>query len=141
MIRRNLLLACVLTLIGCGHNLYFTGRTTGATASTTITTSPGHPSGEMTLELEGKVYRGRWLYMSGGGSVSLATMTATNGVRSATATGSAIGMPMQGNGSIILAAQDGSTLRCVFNYSEWSSSGIGECQDNLGETYDLQIGK
>jgi hypothetical protein len=78
-----------LALTGCAHTLYFTGRSSGATAQTTITATPGHPSGEMGLDLNGKAYKGRWLYMSGGGSVSLASMTAMSGGHSATATGTA----------------------------------------------------
>jgi hypothetical protein len=37
------------------------------------------------------------------------------------------------------AASDGSTLRCTFTFSEWNLKGVGVCQDNRGETYDLQI--
>jgi hypothetical protein len=40
-----------------------------------------------------------------------------------------------------LSAPVGDSLRCVFTYSEWSSSGIDECQDGHDESYDLQIVK
>jgi hypothetical protein len=141
MVRRILLLACAVALAGCGHDIYITGRRSGVTTKNRVTVTPGHPSGEITLDVNGKTFTGRWLYMSGGGSVSLTTAMATSGVHSAAGTGTSIGMPMQGNGSMILAAQDGTTLRCVFDYSQWSSTGIGECQDSHGESYDMQIDK
>jgi hypothetical protein len=136
--------ACLLLLIslsGCAHSLYFTARHSAASGQTVISTTPGHPSGMLTVMLGGKTFTGRWLYMSGAGTVSMATATMTTGLRTSTATGTGIGIPTSGNGSIVLASADGDTLRCVFTYSEWSSSGIGECQDNHGETYDLQIAK
>jgi hypothetical protein len=60
-------------------------------------------------------------------------------MHSATAIGTAFNAPTQGNGSVLLAAQDGTTLRCAFDYSQWSKTGIEECQDSTGEAYDLQI--
>jgi hypothetical protein len=50
-----------------------------------------------------------------------------------------IGLPTGGNGSVLASAPDGSALRCVFQYSEWGSTGVGVCEDNRGEMYDLQI--
>jgi hypothetical protein len=136
------LVTCVAalgSLAGCAHTLYITGRSSGAVAQSTVTTTPGQHGGELAIELKGKAYKGRWLYMTGAGSVSLATMTATNGLHSSAATETAFELPTQGNGSIILAAADESTLRCVFDYSEWSKSGIGVCQDSAGEIYDIQV--
>jgi len=133
------LLFALLALNACGHNLYLVGRTSGATGSARIVTTPGHPGGDVTILLAGKTYTGRWVYMSNGGSVSLDTATVTSSGQTATATGAGVSAPMQGNGSIIASAPDGSSLRCVFNYSEWNSSGLGVCRDSKGEIYDLQI--
>lgn len=141
MMRRLACLVLVVPLLGCGHNLYFTARQSGATGQASITTTPGHPSGTMTVAIGRKTVTGRWLYMSGAGTVAAGTATATSGLRSSTATGTAVGMPMSGNGSILLSSPEGDTMRCVFNYSEWSSTGLGECQDNHGEDYDLQIAR
>jgi hypothetical protein len=138
---RPLVALLVLSLSGCAHTLYVTARHSPVTGQTVITTTPGHPSGLLTLELGGKTFTGRWVYMSAGGTVTLASATATDGMRSATATRTAFGIPTSGNGSIVLSAPDGDSLRCVFTYSEWSSSGIGECQDSRDESYDLQIVK
>ena len=134
-------LAAAITLSACAqtHTVYVTNRTTGAGGQTTVTSTPGHPSGEMSLQLNGKTYSGRWLYMAGGGSVALSTVTATSGAHVANATGTALAIPTQGNGTIILSAPDGDSLRCVFDYSQWSKSGVGVCQDKAGGLYDVQI--
>jgi hypothetical protein len=95
----------------------------------------------MTLTLGSETYTGRWLYMSGPGSVSIVNTVATSGAQSASGLGTGVAIPTSGHGSIILSAPDGASLRCVFAYSEWSSSGLGECRDGKGELYDLQITK
>ena len=126
-------------LTGCGHNFYMVGRTTGAVGQARITSTPGHPGGDIALTIAGKVYNGRWVYMEGGGTVGLGTATAFPGGKSATATHSFIGLPTGGNGSVLAAAADGSQIRCVFDYSEMNNTGVGTCEDSKGELYDLQI--
>jgi hypothetical protein len=137
--RNFLLLAtAAIFLVGCSHSLYLVGRTSGAKGTAQIVTA-GNKSGDVEISLAGKIYTGRWVYSPTGGSYSSGTAFATSGPYSATATGSAVSLPMGGNGSILASASDGSALRCVFNYSEWGSTGTGMCQDNQGEVYDLQI--
>jgi len=125
-------------LSGCAHTLYVLGPTPELTGKTTVTTTPGQSGGSITLVLGGETYTGRWVYMRGG-SFSLASMTATNGLRTVSATGSAMDISAVGSGTLIMSAPDGSHLRCVFNYSGWSSSGLGVCEDDKGRRYDLQI--
>ncbi len=123
-----------------GHNLYLVGQKTGATGRARIVTVPFQtPGGDISIVLKGKTYNGKWVYMANGGTVGLGTATAFSGVQSATATGTFIGAPVQGNGSFLATASDGSRLRCVFNYNQWSNSGVGTCEDSEGEIYDLQI--
>jgi len=136
---RAALAFAVLTLGGCGRTLYVTGRTNGITGQTTVTPILGHPSGDMTLTLGAKTYAGRWVYVSGPGSVSVVSTTAFSGTQSASALGTGIGMPTSNHGSIVMSAPGGGSFRCVFDYSQWSNSGVGECQDEAGELYDLQI--
>ena len=136
---RLFLVLTSILLASCSHTLLVTGRQSTITGQAVVTQAPGQNSGTLTLVLGGKTYSGRWVYMAGGGSVSLASATAFSGAHSASATGVGFAAPMSGNGSIILSAQDGDTLRCVFDYSQWSKTGIGECEDNHGGTYDLQI--
>jgi hypothetical protein len=114
------------------------GRTNGV-IGTGVVPANGHNGGDITITLGGKDYKGRWVYVETGGSVGLTTATAFSGTQSATATGTVVGLPTGGNGSVSAAASDGSVLRCVFNFSEWNLKGVGVCQDNKGETYDLQI--
>jgi hypothetical protein len=138
MRRHVSLLVLALALSGCSHNLYLVGRTTGATGTASVTTAGNH-GGDIAINLAGKIYTGRWVYSPAGGSIGFASTTAFSGGTSATATGTAIGLPTGGPGSILASAPDGSTIRCVFSYSEFGNTGIGVCQDSKGEMYDLQI--
>lgn len=132
---------CLVFLAGCTHtfNIYLTGRTSGTTAETEVTAMAGHPSGDVTMTLRGETYRGRWVYMSGAGSMGLSTATVTSGLHTATGTGMAVGLPSGGNGAMDLTAPDGSTLHCVYQYSARSRSGVGVCKGSDGEIYDVQI--
>jgi hypothetical protein len=114
------------------------GRNTGVTGSGTVPAN-GHRGGPIAITLGGKVYHGTWILMETGGSVGVGTATGFSGAQSATATGTFVGLPTGGNGTVMAGASDGSTLRCVFDFSEWNLKGVGVCQDNHGETYDLQI--
>lgn len=139
---RVAILALILsvTIGGCvsSHDFYLMSRQTGVTGSGTVP-ADGHRGGPITITLGGKSFRGRWVYMETGGSVGLGTAFAFSGTQTATATGAFVGLPTGGNGNVMAAASDGSTLRCTFNFSEWNLKGVGVCQDNRGETYDLQI--
>jgi len=135
-------LVCVMTatmsLCACTRTVYVTGQTTTVSGQATVVAA-GNTSGDITLPLGPRVYSGRWVYMNGPGSVSIGTATAFSGTQSATASAVGLGMPTSGQGSIIMASPDGGHMRCVFNYSQWSVSGVGECQDETGALYDLQI--
>jgi hypothetical protein len=76
---RAALVLAALALGGCGRTLFVTGRTNGVTGQTTVTPILGHPSGEVTLALGAKTFAGRWVYVSGPGSVSVVSTTAFNG--------------------------------------------------------------
>jgi hypothetical protein len=104
-----------------------------------MVTPAGRSSGDIVLSVGSKSYTGRWVYVSGAGSVSVASATAFSGAHTATATGLGVGLPTSGQGSIIMSAPGGGSFRCVFDYGQWSNSGMGECQDETSEMYDLQI--
>lgn len=131
--------ACGL-LIGCAftHEFYLVGRGSGITGGSTVPANGRH-GGPITVTLGGKVFQGRWIYVQGGASLGLGAASAFSGTQSATASGMFIGLPTGGNGTIIAAASDKSTLKCSFYFSEWNLKGTGVCQDSGGETYDLQI--
>lgn len=133
------LLSCV-ALSGCvsTHAFYLVDRQTGVVGTATVPAN-GKRGGPITISLGGKVFQGQWAYMETGGSVGLGTATAVSGTQVATATGTFVGLPTGGGGSVLATAADGTTLRCTFNFSDWNLKGIGVCQDNKGEMYDLQI--
>jgi len=133
-------IACItlaMLLGGCTHNVYIMGAN-GTTGTAEVTTFGNH-SGRITINLGGKVYTGRWVYAPGGGAIGLGTATASAGGQTATASSTYVGLPTGGPGTILASAPDGSTLRCAFSFSEWGHTGIGTCQDNSGQRYDLQI--
>lgn len=135
-----LTVAACLALSGCvtSHDFYLMDRQTGATGSATVP-ADGHRGGPITVALGGKEFRGRWAYMETGGTAGFGMASTSSGMRTATATGTFIGLPTGGNGTVMAAATDGSALRCVFDFSEWNLKGVGVCQDNRGAIYDLQI--
>lgn len=139
MCETTMLIIFGICLTGCAYtcDIYLTGRTSGITAHTKVVVTTGHSSGDVTLTINGKTYTGRWVYVSGSGSLNLATATVVSGSHVGSTTGMAVGLPSGGNGTMNLKAPDGSTLRCVYDYSEWSSSGVGVCQGNDGEVYDV----
>ena len=120
-------------LTGCAHNL-------------TLHPRDGSPSGQgvaqeagktVTINLNGKVYSGTYVY--DGGKVatfqSYGSATAYSGTKSASAFGSGFGtayVPGSGNGRVLATSTDGDAIRCEFEYS--SGSGIGVCRDNAGKT-------
>ena len=137
-----LIAAFLSTLLsGCvsSHTVYFMGRKSAATASTTVSGTPGQNGGPINVTLKGRTYSGRWVYVQSGGAIGFGTATASSGASNATASGTMFSAPTQGGGSILASAPDGSSLHCAFNYNEWSKTGVGTCDDSHGETYDLQI--
>jgi hypothetical protein len=129
-----------VVLMGCGQTVYVTGRGSAPSGTTTISTS-GTGSGDITIPLGAKVYSGRWVYVPQGGGVGFTTATAFSGGRSATGTGTTIIGPSGGGGTVVMAAEGAPSIRCAFAYSEWTRTGAGECQDDAGGSYDLQITK
>ena len=141
MHKSALLAALAAVLVGCTHNydIYVLARSSADQARTTIAVTVGHPSGEFVIQLRGKQYVGRWVYVAHGGAVSLGTAIVASGGRVATASAMGFSAPTQGGGTLFAAASDGSALHCQYGFNSWSRSGVGVCQDNGGEMFDLQI--
>lgn len=137
MFRRWLSILLLLALTSCAHNVYLQGRATGATGYARVV-GPGS-GGEITIDLGGTPYKGRWVYMANGGGVGIGTAAAFSGGRSATAIGTFSALPAQGNVSIFAHSAGGAQLHCVADWNSMSGTGIGVCQDSKGEVYDLQI--
>lgn len=134
-----LLLALLVAACAQTRTVYIRSMSTGDVAQTTVKIAPGQTTGTMSVVLHGKTYSGRWVYVAGGGGVSLVSANAFQGASAATAYGTAISVPGGGNGSVMLVSSDGDTLRCVFNYGSWTGTGVGECQNKKGALYDMQI--
>jgi hypothetical protein len=126
-------------LAGCGHTVDITSRSTGETGHTSV--PPFVHQGQLSIILNGKNYTGPWVYLPQGGGVSLTSGFVSSGFRTASLTSTGLILPSGGNGQVLLHATDGSRIRCLFTFSEWSSTGMGECEDNNGEMYDVQIGR
>jgi hypothetical protein len=136
-----LLLAAGAVLCGCAaqHNLTFVNRATGETGSSVVATTTGTRGGDIQISLGGKAYSGTWVYVANGGAIGFANTYATSSLATGTATGTMMAMPTGGGGTILASADDGSTLRCQFQYNQIGNTGLGVCQDNKGGQYDLQI--
>lgn len=125
--RRAALLALMLVLSGCGRGVTLmaadgtmgTGRATGFGGG-----------GDVEVELEGKVYRGRWINQQGG---SVGFGAVGNRPVNFTSVDSA------GGGNALMRADDGSTLRCRFTWSAFSQAGTGMCLDRAGKEYEMQV--
>jgi uncharacterized protein YceK len=122
-----------LALSACGTiTLDLTPRTQGETAHG-IATRQDHG---VVITTSDRTYNGHWTYVQGG-SVGAGTAFAPGVV----VTGTAIGISMSGAGNIVASTSDGHHIHCVFNYSQMSNTGDGECQNDEGLVYDLQIVK
>lgn len=135
-LKRLIITGLCLAAAACQRGIYIQNRSSGESGHATVSVMIGHPSGDITVTIGSKTYTGRWVYVSGGGTMTFASVFSPKG---GVVSGTAIGLPMQGNGSIIASSPDGSSLRCLFTYSSLSSSGLGGCQDSNGTVYDLQI--
>lgn len=121
--------AC-LALAGCSYQLNLQQR--GGPVTGKGVAHENDSSVEITLG--DKLYRGQYVFASGD---SVGSMFGTAGKgKSFAGFGSSSGV---GGGNLMARAADGSGLRCQFQFSTTNSQGFGECQDDTGATYDLQI--
>lgn len=131
---RYLALCAALLLGGCAHAVQLTPRDGGPIG---YGSAPGGigDKGQLTVNLNGKTYTGRWVLVRGG---SMGFGSALAG--STLVTANMYGAAAEANGQALLSAPDGSRIRCQFTYSSMSSAGMGVCQDDAGKTYDMTIG-
>lgn len=132
-----LMLSALAILNGCAHQLDLISRDNSGNGIG----NAQELGKQISISLNGKSYKGTYIYDGGAviRTTSTATATAYSGSRSATAYGngnSSTYIPGSGNGRI-LATSGNDSIRCDFNYS--GGTGIGYCQDNSGKEYDLLI--
>lgn len=124
-----LFLAIVLALAGCSYQLQLQQRGGPATGSGVATESDNG----VKISIGSRVFTGQYAYASDSSFGSFVGVG-----HGKTATGF-VSTSSGGGGNIMARSADGVGLRCRFQYSEMSNQGFGECQDDTGATYDLQI--
>ena len=133
-----LLLVIFFIFTGCSAKLKFLDQQNGNTyygrTGSTMTSK-----GIMNAVIENEHYTGEWIYSASGGGFTIGSMqvVGTNGV--ANAFGTATTAPMSGNGLITMKGDKGGYIRCVYNFSEWSDIGSGQCRRNDGKLFDVVI--
>ena len=143
-IRVSTILLAAMLLSGCAAQLTFIDRTDGKIYTGTTGGTQGS-SGEASANIGGKSYSGPWIYSSVGGGYSLGNFSSTTTAMGRnihatafnTGTSSALLVSAQGNGLINLHSDNGSFIRCVFNFNTMSNTGIGQCRRNDGREYDF----
>ena len=125
-----------LGLIGCTgtHSITLMARDSTISGSGQAKSS-GQGTGPITITIEGATYEGQWVLASG----SVAGAISTIGAAGSVTWGTFIGGGGVAPGNAILRSDDGSGLRCEFQYSESNDRGVGACQDDKGRIYDMQI--
>lgn len=132
--RKLLLMLTLLALAGCSYNIALMKR--GSSEVAQGTASENGKTVEITLD--GKVYKGHYTFVQQGFS-TFSTGYATSGYHSAWGNGAGYAAASAGQGNVLATAPDGSGLRCQFAFSTSSHSGMGECQDDQGGIWDMQI--
>ena len=128
---------CVLLLSGCALDVALMERGGPRMGHGNVPYTMAK-SGTITIHLGDDEYSGRWV-LSQGGSYSLASMAGTTPSGGMSAVGTGANFDAAGNGNILARTVSGKGLRCVFNYSGFSRTGTGVCQDDGGHLYDMQI--
>jgi len=122
----------LFVLAGCGHKVHLTHMPTGTTAEGRVPFSLGY-NGDMNVNIEGVEYTGRWVVVAGG-SAGVGFFDGSAG------TGTSLAMGSQpGNGKALLRSKNGDCLKCIFQYSTWSSSGMGTCTDDEGREWEMMV--
>ena len=134
---KGILFSCLLLLTACAHQFQLIPRNGGSAGNGTAQEA----GKQITISLNGRTYKGTYVYDDGSviTTHSSATATAYSGSRSATAYGNGVSstyIPGSGNGRIFATSGDDS-IRCDFMYK--GGSGLGYCQDNARNEYDLLI--
>lgn len=122
----SILLIILVLISGCAHNLTLMARDSNTTGAGVAEGSLFGSTGMMEIKIKETTYNGKYVFSSGGSAGVFGGTTIIMG-------------DVAGNGNAFLASVSGETLRCKFDYSEWTNTGIGACKDGEGTIYDLQI--
>lgn len=125
----TVLMACI-ALAACSHKLTLQQRGGSAFGSGTAGNDQS-----VSITIGDRTFSGRYAYASDASFGSFVGV----GRGGRTSTGF-VSSSSGGGGNILARSNDGVGLRCQFQYSEMNMQGFGECADDSGATYDLQIG-
>ncbi|WP_040726164.1 hypothetical protein [Thiomicrorhabdus sp. Kp2] len=138
------LMVLSILISGCSAQLSFIDPNSGERYKGETGSTSGS-SGNLTALIENEKFEGEWIYSAMGGSYTLGTVNTssygTTGYATGTGTFTGVSPAMSGNGLITMNGDKGSFMRCVFSYSSWSSTGMGQCKRNDGKLFDLTIKK
>jgi hypothetical protein len=129
------MLLCSASLVGCAYSLALHPRDGGSVGTGRADGS----SKTVEINLNGKTYRGPYIYDRGAVIASQGFATAFSGARVAAGINTLGTTYVQGsgNGRVLATSSDGDALRCEFTFRE--QAGIGVCEDNSHRQYDLVI--
>lgn len=97
--------------------------------------------GKLSAVIENERYKGEWTYSASGGGFTIGSMQVIGSSGVNNAFGTAPTIPMSGNGLIIMKGDKVSYIRCVYNFSEWSDTGVRRCRRNDGKLFDIIINR
>jgi hypothetical protein len=133
---RSLTFIAALALAGCASTYQLTvmPRDSGKLYSG-VAQDAGNGEGRISLTIDGKEYAGTWVETQPSSTTGFATGF---GFRRG-GMGSFITMdnPQGGESKALLAAADGSGLRCDFKSGQGRGGGV--CKDDKGREYDVQV--
>lgn len=136
--RRLTLLLCLVTGACAGQSVSLVGKTSGLTSHSTFPVQQS--SNEVKFAFGKFVFVGRWSYFHGvaalddqGGQLETKKKDKQDKDQVVAA------QPNGGVGSFFGSTRDGAVLHCTFSYNEGRLKGLGRCEDNFGEMYDLSI--
>ena len=127
--------------VGCSAKLKFIDQQNG-NAYYGETGSTIRSNGNIAATIENEHYSGEWMYSASGGGFTMSSMQIV-GSTTGTANGFGTGVtaPMSGNGLITMKGDNNGYIRCIYNFSQWSDSGSGECLRNDGKKFDVIINR
>jgi hypothetical protein len=118
-----------IALSGCARSVTILAKDDAVSGKGTA--GPAAGSGELSLLLGGKTYKGQWANTpapGGGGGIAEMTGAQMIGVSA-----------RQDSATALLLADDGGTLRCDILWSSGNETGNGTCRDSDGRAYELRI--
>jgi len=129
-------ISLLVLLSGCSVSSTFIDRQTGVVyAGRTVGGTYGS-QGRIEAVIEGEKVSGQWTYMVGGTSTSGIAPVNTG---AAPVVSVVTGSSSAGKGLANLRGDKGSVFRCIFEWSAWTGSGIGECSRSDGETNEVWL--